>query len=97
MAYRDPGTVRVTMVYQDTLPQGILYWGRDVPGQSWDCQSYYGVHGYSATGYQEGYVSQDSPGTVRVTIAYRDTLSQGILAILGEGDVSGWSRDYQSY
>ena len=50
----NPGTVRVPIVYGDTLPQGTAEWMVS-PGISWDYHSYFGVQGYSATG---GRISQ---------------------------------------
>ena len=61
-----PGTIRVSLVYQDTLT-----WGgggyRDYPGISHDHHSYFGVPGYSDMD-RGGY--RHYPDTVRVTLVY---------------------------
>ena len=51
-----------------------------MPIHGWlrDCQSNYGVRGYSDIGGRGGGIGvpiQDGPGTVRVTMVYRDTLT----------------------
>ena len=55
-----------------------------VPVQSRECQSYTGIRGYSDTGVPSGVqLSRYSPGNVRVTPAFGDTLIQGYLAVCG--------------
>ena len=67
----------------------------DIPGLSVDGHSYSGIHGYSNMEGGEGWTSLEYPWMVRVTLAYRDTLTWG-----GGGvrvDVSGLSMDGHSY
>ena len=76
-----PGTVRVTVAYQDTLTEGDLdgWQSRDSLGTVRVTLAYRDI---LTEGDLDGWQSQDSPRTVRVTLAYRDTLT--------EGDLDGW-------
>ena len=63
-------------------------WWIGSPWISQDCQSYFGVPGYSDTGgwLVDGGIILEYPGTVRVTLEYRNTLTQGVaggLAVTG--------------
>ena len=72
-----------------------------IHGWSGDCQSNFGVWGYSdivggiAVDIHGEWQSTDSPGSVRVTSVYGDTLTYG-----GGGGIAvaihGWSGDCQS-
>ena len=84
--------VTVTLASADTLTRGGG--GRvNIPGLSMDGHSYSGIRGYSDKG-GGGWTSLDYPWMVRVTPAYRDTLTLG----WGEDvDIPGLSMDGHSY
>ena len=79
-----PGTVRVTLVYGDTLTLGGGVIAVAIHGWSGDCQSNSGVRGYSnirgggggiAVAIHGEWQSTDGPGSVKVTTVFRDTLT----------------------
>ena len=84
-----PETVRVTPVYRDTLT-----WGggggiaEAIHGWSGDCQSNFGLRGYSdigggGWGYRSGY-------PCRVAIHRRSGVCQSNSGVQGYSDIGGW-------